>query len=149
MQLPLHQTLSGCCSICSTGGAFVEAFRCQMGMEGVPLVSSQDPLLLQLPYDQQPYSLLPHCCCFFCCNYAGGALAEVLRRQLGRDDVPFSIASDSTPWLGKRSFKSFSQAAQEGAISRLYGGVHFPVSWARSLDNYLMMCCELMYMTST
>ncbi|WIA40182.1 hypothetical protein OEZ86_013574 [Tetradesmus obliquus] len=57
---------------------------------------------------------------------SGGALAEVLRRQLGRDDVPFSIASDSTPWLGKRSFKSFSQAAEEGSISRLYGGVHFP-----------------------
>jgi hypothetical protein len=59
----------------------------------------------------------------------------VLRRELGKDDVSFSIASDSTPWLGKRSFKSFSQAANEGAISRLYGGVHFLVRSLQLLEN--------------
>jgi hypothetical protein len=73
-------------------------------------------------------------------HIAGGALAEALRRELGSDNVSFSIASDSTPWLGKRSFSSFSQAAKEGAISRLYGGVHFPVSTFYYLLFWLCGC---------
>ena len=63
----------------------------------------------------------------------GGAAAEVLRRFFGRDDIAFEACSlslpagdrctDATPVL--RSFSSFSQAAEENAVSRVYVGIHF------------------------
>jgi hypothetical protein len=63
----------------------------------------------------------------------GGAAAEVLAGFFGRDDIPFeacsltlpagSRCSDAVPvW---RSYSSFSQAADENAISRVYVGIHF------------------------
>jgi hypothetical protein len=63
----------------------------------------------------------------------GGAAAEVLKRVLGTDDVSFSVCSLTVPegstcddpspvW---RSFTSFSQAANENGLSRIYVGFHF------------------------
>lgn len=53
-----------------------------------------------------------------------GAAAEVLRFFYGRDTVSFSIGSDLLPGV-TRQFFSFSEAAAEAALSRLYGGIHF------------------------
>lgn len=53
-----------------------------------------------------------------------GAAAAVLASFFGSDEVPFTIGSDSLPGV-TRSFKSFSQAAEESGISRVYGGIHF------------------------
>jgi hypothetical protein len=63
----------------------------------------------------------------------GGAAAEILKRVLGSDDIPFTACSttlpaedacaDSTPVL--RQYSSFSQAADENAVSRIYIGIHF------------------------
>jgi hypothetical protein len=54
-----------------------------------------------------------------------GAVAEVLAGVLGTDQVSFSLTS-GPPFAGiKRSFISFSQAAQESADSRIYAGIHF------------------------
>ena len=39
--------------------------------------------------------------------------------------VNFSIGSEAAPWLGKRNYKSLTQAADESSWSRLWGGVHF------------------------
>jgi hypothetical protein len=53
------------------------------------------------------------------------AWAEILARYFGTDRFSFTITS-ARPYPGiKRSFKSFSQAAQESADSRIYAGVHF------------------------
>jgi hypothetical protein len=55
----------------------------------------------------------------------GGAAAEVLRRFLGQDDFPFTTTS-GVPFAGiTRSFTSFSQAAEENGVSRIYAGIHF------------------------
>ncbi len=50
-----------------------------------------------------------------------GALAEVLTTFYG-DNVEFDISIDS-PTI-TRHFKSFKQAAEESALSRIYGGMH-------------------------
>ncbi|HUE85117.1 MAG TPA: vanadium-dependent haloperoxidase [Vicinamibacterales bacterium] len=63
----------------------------------------------------------------------GSAAAEVMARVFGSDDIAFDACSlslpagsqcaDATPvW---RSYSSFSQAAEENAVSRIYVGIHF------------------------
>jgi hypothetical protein len=63
----------------------------------------------------------------------GGAAAQVLRRVFRRDHIAFSACSltlpagstcnDPTPVI--RSYSSFSQAARENGVSRIYVGFHF------------------------
>jgi hypothetical protein len=58
----------------------------------------------------------------------GNAAAEVLAHVFG-DATPFTMTSTSaTPAGGTRSFRSFSQAADENADSRVQGGLHFRFS---------------------
>ena len=53
------------------------------------------------------------------------AWAEILARFFGTDRFSFTMTS-AKPYPGiTRSFKSFSQSAQEAADSRIYSGVHF------------------------
>jgi PAP2 superfamily/RTX calcium-binding nonapeptide repeat (4 copies) len=53
-----------------------------------------------------------------------GAAAAVLIDFFGSDNIAFTLASEN-PSVPARSFTSFSQAAQESADSRLYGGIHW------------------------
>jgi PAP2 superfamily len=53
-----------------------------------------------------------------------GAAGEILKQFYGTDNISFSLTS-SVPGIGDRSFTSFSQASQEAADSRMYGGIHF------------------------
>ena len=52
------------------------------------------------------------------------AAAVVLAGFFGAD-IPFETASEDLPGV-VRSFSSFSAAAQEAGMSRIYGGIHFP-----------------------
>jgi len=52
-----------------------------------------------------------------------GAAAEVLAAVFG--DGPFTDRTHESRGLGTRSFASFGEAAEEAAISRVYGGIHF------------------------
>lgn len=53
-----------------------------------------------------------------------GAMAEVLTDIFG-DDYNFTDRSHNDRGLPERSFDSFWHAANEAAISRLYGGIHY------------------------
>jgi PAP2 superfamily len=53
-----------------------------------------------------------------------GAAATVLARFYGTDDLPFTTGSDFLPGV-YRSFPTCLDAAEEAAVSRLYGGIHF------------------------
>ena len=63
----------------------------------------------------------------------GGVAAEILKQVFGTDNISFTACSmtvpagatcaDPTPIL--RSYTSFSQAADENAVSRIYIGIHF------------------------
>jgi hypothetical protein len=53
-----------------------------------------------------------------------GAAARVLAGFYGTDAVAFATGSDFLPGV-TRTFSSFSAAATEAALSRLYGGIHF------------------------
>ncbi|PYI85991.1 MAG: hypothetical protein DME26_09845 [Verrucomicrobia bacterium] len=53
-----------------------------------------------------------------------GAASKVLAMFYGTDNIVFTTGSDFLPGV-TRSFGSFSSAAAEAAISRLYGGIHF------------------------
>jgi hypothetical protein len=53
--------------------------------------------------------------------------AVVLARFFGTDRVAFQARSDSLPGV-ERSFASFTEAAQECGLSRIYGGIHFSFS---------------------
>jgi hypothetical protein len=53
-----------------------------------------------------------------------GAAATALKSFFGSDNLNFTLPSEN-PAVPDRSFTSFSQAAAESAVSRLYGGIHF------------------------
>jgi len=53
-----------------------------------------------------------------------GSAAAVLANLFGTDNISFTLPSQN-PALPARSYTSFSQAAQESADSRLYGGIHW------------------------
>ena len=53
----------------------------------------------------------------------GAAAAEVLGEVFG-DRISFVATSTSLPGV-TRQFKSFSEAASENGMSRVYGGIHF------------------------
>jgi hypothetical protein len=54
----------------------------------------------------------------------GGAMSGVLARFFGTDKISFSTTSTTLPGV-TRSFRSFSQAAEENGDSRVYIGFHF------------------------
>ena len=53
-----------------------------------------------------------------------GAAATVLALFYGTEDLPFTTGSDSLSGV-YRSFPTCLDAAEEAAVSRLYGGIHF------------------------
>ena len=53
-----------------------------------------------------------------------GAAWAVLAMFYGTDNISFTTGSDFLPGV-QRNFNSFSAAADEAAVSRLYGGIHF------------------------
>jgi PAP2 superfamily. len=53
-----------------------------------------------------------------------GAAATVVPFFYGTEDLPFTIGSDFLPGV-TRSFSTCLDAAEEAAVSRLYGGIHF------------------------
>jgi hypothetical protein len=53
-----------------------------------------------------------------------GAASTVLAAFYGTDAITFTTGSDFLPGVIRR-FTSFSAAAREAAVSRLYGGIHF------------------------
>src|SRR3984893_6302740 len=63
-------------------------------------------------------------------SYAGAhaeisqSAAVALREFFGTDRLDFSLTTPSLPGVA-RNFQSFSQAADEAAVSRIYAGQHF------------------------
>jgi hypothetical protein len=56
----------------------------------------------------------------------GGAWAATMKAFFGTDNITFSATSDEPASAGVvRTFRSFSEAGYEDAISRIYLGVHF------------------------
>jgi Ca2+-binding RTX toxin-like protein len=53
-----------------------------------------------------------------------GAGAAVLKAFFGTDRVTFVLPSE-TSGVADRTFRSFTQAAEESGMSRIYGGIHF------------------------
>lgn len=62
-----------------------------------------------------------------------GAAAAVLKGFFGTDRVHFVLPSEAAG-LASRAFTSFSQAAVESGISRIYGGIHFSFDNVAGLD---------------
>jgi hypothetical protein len=60
-----------------------------------------------------------------------GAAALVLTELFG--DVAFTDRTHDFRGLPSRSFPSFTAAAEEAAVSRLYGGIHFRAAIERGL----------------
>jgi len=60
------------------------------------------------------------------------AAATVLSRFYGTDDVTFTTTDDDVPGA-VRSFSSFSDAAAEAGMSRIYGGIHYQFDNAEGL----------------
>jgi len=50
--------------------------------------------------------------------------ARLLGHYFGTDDIAFSTSSDGLPGI-IRHFDSFTQAAEEAGMSRIYGGIHW------------------------
>jgi len=57
----------------------------------------------------------------------GGGGLRALGLLFGSDDVSFAVGSDTAPGV-TRGFEKFSDAEQENANSRIYGGIHYRFS---------------------
>ena len=55
-----------------------------------------------------------------------GAWGVVMAELFG-DEYTFTDNTHGTQFGGPRTFTSFSQCAEETAVSRLYGGIHYPI----------------------
>jgi hypothetical protein len=55
------------------------------------------------------------------------AAAEVLTHDFG-DNIAYTDSSESEFGIAPRKFKSFREAAQEAAMSRVYGGIHYKIA---------------------
>jgi hypothetical protein len=64
-------------------------------------------------------------------SVASAAAATVLTDLLG--NVAFTDVNTISEW-GTRSFGSFREAAEEAAVSRQYGGIHYPMSIEFGID---------------
>ena len=62
-----------------------------------------------------------------------GAAAAVLKGFFGTDRVHFVLPSEAAGLAG-RAFTSFSQAAAESGVSRIYAGIHFSFDNVAGLD---------------
>ena len=60
-------------------------------------------------------------------SFTGGAGGHLLASVFGSDEVSFAIGSDTLPGV-TRGFAKFSDAEQENANSRIYGGIHYRFS---------------------
>ena len=60
-------------------------------------------------------------------SITGGGGARVLASAFGSDTVSFAVGSDTLPGV-TRGFDKFSDAEQENANSRIYGGIHYRFS---------------------
>lgn len=61
-----------------------------------------------------------------------GAAAEILGRVLG--DHPFADSTQMNLGLPPRTYRTFREAAEEAARSRLYGGIHYPMANQNGLE---------------
>jgi membrane-associated phospholipid phosphatase len=82
-----------------------------------------EPLLITPPFPEYPSG---H-------STQSGAAAGVLARLFG-DGFAFVDRTHVDEGLGERSFASLAAAAEEAALSRLYGGIHFRSGVERGLD---------------
>jgi membrane-associated phospholipid phosphatase len=62
-----------------------------------------------------------------------GAAAAVLAEFFADDEIAFTVGSDDLPGV-QRSYASFSDAAWESGISRIYGGIHWLSANVRGLE---------------
>lgn len=81
------------------------------------------PLLVTPPFPEYPSG---H-------SVQSGAAAEVLAALFG-EDYTFTDHTHDSRGLPARTFTSFSALADEAAISRLYGGIHFRAAIERGLE---------------
>ena len=65
-------------------------------------------------------------------SVVSGAVCTVLTELLG--EVPFTDHTHDEVGYAPRSFASVAEAAEEAAISRLYGGIHYPMAIDEGLD---------------
>ncbi len=66
-------------------------------------------------------------------SVVSGAASEALTSIFG-DNFSFNDTTEIPYGLPMRNFKSFRQAAQEAAISRMYGGIHYRAAVDNGLD---------------
>jgi hypothetical protein len=84
---------------------------------------SWEPFLITPPFPEYPSG---H-------STQTGAAAAVMTQLFG-ENFAFQDMTDRSDGLPPRNFPSFRAAAQEAAISRMYGGIHFRAAIERGLD---------------
>jgi PAP2 superfamily len=82
-----------------------------------------EPLLITPPFPEYPSG-----------HSVQSGAAEVALTALLGPDFAFEDATHEDDGLATRSFASFREAAEEAAISRLYGGIHYPFGNSGGLE---------------
>jgi PAP2 superfamily len=82
-----------------------------------------EPLLITPPFPEYPSG-----------HSTQTGAAAVVMTQLFGENFAFQDMTDRSDGLPPRNFPSFWAAAEEAAISRMYGGIHFRAAIERGLD---------------
>ncbi len=83
---------------------------------------SWQTLVITPPYPEYPSAL----------TYVLGSAMQVLTRELG-DNVPVTDNTYTFNGSAPRHYSSFTKVTEEGAISRVYGGIHYKIVVEMSL----------------
>jgi len=75
-----------------------------------------------------------------------GAVFQVLTDMFG-EDYPFTDHTHDARGLASRSFASFNDAAEEAAISRLYGGIHYRAAIDKGVLQGRLIASEIAALT--
>jgi len=82
-----------------------------------------EPLLITPPFPEYPSG-----------HSTQSGAAEVVLTAIFGADFAFQDATHEADGMGPRAFASFRAAAEEAALSRLYGGIHFRAAIDLGLD---------------
>jgi hypothetical protein len=82
-----------------------------------------EPILITPPFPEYPSG-----------HSTQSGAAEVVLSALYGADTAFTDSTHEADGLAPRDYASFRAAAEEAALSRLYGGIHFRSAIARGLD---------------
>jgi PAP2 superfamily len=111
-----------------TSVALFEAFvSCWDEKYATTFVRPETVIVNRIEKNWQPYLVTPPFPSYTSGHSTISASAAEMLTSIYGDNIAFTDSTEKEYGLPIRSFKSFREAAKEASISRVYGGIHYPM----------------------